>query len=442
MVRSGLHLGKKVIVPLIILLLMLSSLLYIYFFREEMLLWILVHLKPEKPYVSFSYLRKSRFSNVGEIEKANWIRLPVLWGDVEREEGRYDFSFLDLMIKNFQKDNRILLLTILPFADWDQDKCHDERYIAEIPAPPPRGTIRVKVGKPCDMNAYVRFLRALVERYDGDGKDDMPGLRYPIKYWEIMNEPGMQGKRKFDLKFFYGSPEEYLDVLKVSYQTIKQVDLDAIVLMGGMAGMDEEFVNFWSRIISKAKDYFDVVNIHSISTTEEREDLYLFKFREFLSSHGVKDKPIWITEAQFGDLFEAPKDLASMEKLLVRGTVFALANGAEKVFHVGNWYEFWKSESTQKVYETLVDKLDYFDSVKIIRQEYEETPEGIRTIVGQYKFMIGNHTVFVLWGNAPLPQELWGKVLKVTDIYGDEKVMNYTEVKLSDSPIYVEVLGD
>jgi len=96
----------------------------------------------------------------------------VLWGDVEQEEGYYDFTFLDLVVKNFQKDNRILLLTIMPFADWDQDKCHDERYVVEILLP--RRLVRVKVDKPCDMDAYVRFLRALVERYDGDDKDDMP----------------------------------------------------------------------------------------------------------------------------------------------------------------------------------------------------------------------------------------------------------------------------
>ena len=439
MVKKRIHISKRVIV-LLVLLIVLGIFLYISFLRRELLFWILVTLKPGKTVVDFSYLQKSRFSNIGEVEKANWMRIPVLWGNIEREEGKYDFFFLDLLVRNFQKDNRVLLITIMPFANWDQDKCHDDRYLTEIPIP--QGMAKIKVGKPCNMNAYINFLRALVERYDGDGRDDMPGLRYPIKYWEVMNEPGMQGKNIFNLKFFYGTPEEYLEILKVSYQTIKQVDPEAIVLMGGMAGMNKEFMDFWDKIMGEAKNYFDIANIHSINTNEEREDLYLTKFKEFLRSHGIEDKPIWITEAQYGDIFSPPEDLAAVEKLMVRSTVFAFANGAEKIFHIGNWYEFWKSESMQRVYETLVDKLDYFDSVEIIRQEYERTREGVKTIIGQYKFTVGERIIYVLWGQASLPQELRGKILRVTDIYGETKTVDYREVELSDSPIYVEIVGD
>ncbi|HID05674.1 MAG TPA: hypothetical protein EYP10_00850, partial [Armatimonadetes bacterium] len=38
------------------------------------------------------------------------------------------------------------------------------------------------------MDAYRAWIRALVERYDGDGKDDMPGLRYPILHYQVGNE--------------------------------------------------------------------------------------------------------------------------------------------------------------------------------------------------------------------------------------------------------------
>ncbi len=391
---------------------------------------------PQANKKSFSQLEKSHFSAVGKVQKANWIRFWVLWENVEKEKGKYDFSFVDAMVRNFQRDNRILLLTIFPFAKWDQDSCHGEEYLGTFPVP--WGEVKIKVGKPCNMSAYASFLSKLVERYDGDGIDDMPGLRYPVKYWEIMNEPAMQGDEP-NLKFFYGTPEEYLEILKVSYETIKQADPEAKVLMAGMAGMQQSFVQFWDKIMSEAKDYFDIANIHSISTTSEREDLFLFKFKEFLKKHGAKDKEIWITEVQYGELFSAPKDLQSVEKLLVRSTVFALANGASKIFHVGNWHEFWKVESTQRVYETLVSKIDYFDRVEILKQEYERTFEGVRTKIGQYKFVTGNRTVFVLWGNAKLPQEIKGKV-RVTDIYGNEKAMQASEIALSNEPIYVELL--
>ncbi|AEA47549.1 beta-galactosidase [Archaeoglobus veneficus] len=388
------------------------------------------------PSKSFQELEKSHFSRVGNVKNATWVRFWVTWQAVEPEEGKYDFSFVDEVVRHSQDENLCLLITVEPFANWDQDKCHGDEYWGKMPLP--SGKEKIKVGKPCDMEAYREFLRRLVERYDGDGVDDMPGLKYPIKYWEIMNEPDMQGKDPWDLKFFLGTPEDYLEILKVSYETIKEADPEAKVVMGGMSGMLDKFVEFWEPIIGEAANYFDIANIHTIDTNEEREDLYVLKFKRFLEKHGVKSKPIWITEVQYGGLEEPPEDISSIDRLLVRSSVFSIALGAEKLFYIDNWL-YWKSDSTQKAYETLVNKLSYFDSVEVLRQEYHETFEGAKTEVGQYKFSVGNKVIYVLWGNAPLPEEIKGTV-KVTNIYGNEKVMDASEIELSDSPVYVEVL--
>jgi len=387
---------------------------------------------------NFETLEKSHFSRVGNVKNAAWIRFWITWQAIEPEKGKYDFSFMDKVVRHFQDEGVCLLITIEPFANWDQDKCHGDEYWSRMPLP--GGEAEVKVGKPCNMDAYREFLRKLVERYDGDSVDDMPGLKYPIKYWEIMNEPGMQGKDPWDLKFFLGTPQEYLEILKVSYETIKEVDPEAKVVMGGMSAMMDKFVEFWEPIIGEAANYFDIANIHTIDTNEEREDLYVLKFKRFLEEHGVKNKPIWITEVQYGSLEEPPEDISSIDKLLVRSSVFSVALGAEKLFYIDNWLQYWKSYSTQKAYETLVNKLSYFDSVEVLRQEYRETFEGAKTEVGQYKFTVGDKVIYVLWGNAPLPEEIKGKV-KVTDIYGNEKVMDASEIELSDSPVYVEVLS-
>jgi len=92
---------------------------------------------------------------------------------------------------------RYALATIWPFADWDQANwggVSDTPLIFED---------RLGRGrrKPYDMDAYRRFVLALVERYDGDGKDDMPGLKYPIKYWEASNEPSHQSGPATFFKF-------------------------------------------------------------------------------------------------------------------------------------------------------------------------------------------------------------------------------------------------
>ena len=65
------------------------------------------------------------------------------------------------------------------------------------------------VPKPEYEDEYAAWVRGMVERYDKDGTDDMPGLRYPIRYYEI------------EVEFSSYTPEsadEYLDKLRIAYK--------------------------------------------------------------------------------------------------------------------------------------------------------------------------------------------------------------------------------
>ncbi len=388
----------------------------------------------------FLELEKTHFSRAGRTKNAYWDRWWVAWGGVEREKGVYDFRYYDAVVRRAGEEGVPLLITVLPFAEWDQDRCHGDEYLGKMPMP--EGKAVVKVGKPCSMEDYKEFLRALVERYDGDGVEDMPGLRYPVKYWEIMNEPAMQGRDPSGLKFFYGTPEEYLEILKASYSAIKEADPEAKVVMGGMAGMHEQFVEFWEPIMGEAGNYFDIANIHSIDTDERREDLFVLKFKRFLKKHGV-EKPIWVTEAQFGPLdFELGKRKLGeeeMNRLLVRATVLSLALGAEKIFFIS---DNWRHRSTFLTYETLVEKLNRFDSVEVVEQRYVENygkDASVTSVFGCYRFRVENRSIYVAWGEGRLSRCVEGKV-RVTDIYGGEKTADAGEVVLTATPVYVEVL--
>ncbi|HDP70600.1 MAG TPA: hypothetical protein ENN38_07345 [Actinobacteria bacterium] len=75
-----------------------------------------------------------------------------------------------------------------------------------------------------DEEAYKRFVRSAVERYDGDGIDDIVGLRVPIKYWQLDNEPP------------HGL-EDYAKFLKITYLATKEADPEAKVIIGGVPGL-------------------------------------------------------------------------------------------------------------------------------------------------------------------------------------------------------------
>lgn len=417
----------------------------------------------------------THLSKLAGEKNAYWMRgFPIVWNSIEKEKGKYDWKSVDEGLSgkdDYFSGETYHIAMIWPYANWDQKACHSgEKYKAT-------GHLKeagedIIMGAPCDFNAYANFVEKAVERYDGDGEDDMPGLKIPIKYWEIMNEPEMQGGNVGgageDLKFFVGSSQEYLEILKKSYAAIKKADSGSKVAHAGMAGMQQNFQDFWNPIFSGgAGSYFDIANIHTINTDQFREDMFVTKFKEYLAGFGIVGKPIWVTEVQFGDLMGKPKDVAGFEKLMARSSVFASSRGADRLFYIENW-TMWdnpdafkppkegekdkkepkpkidlSANSTHKVYKNLLTFLNSFDKVEVITEQLAQNQDsraremgGVSATVGQYKFTNGKKVFYVLWGNAPIPLELTGK-LNVTDIYGASQEIDATSIKLTDSPIFV-----
>ena len=399
----------------------------------------------EKPEIHLEYDENTLNSHFGFMHPMHLIELPNLgvfwqrphpgpfiWNEIEREPGKFDWSSTDEIVKQSQQYGINILATIWPFADWDQKNCNKKLSTFQYQEFPQLGKYR---GKPCDITAYQNFIETLVERYDGDGIDDMPGLLYPIKYWEVSNEPSMQD----DLIFFTGSPEDYYNILVATYNGVKNADSSSFVVLGGMAGLSSDMKEFWDRVFDMGADnYFDIANIHSIGT--DSEDAYALEYSTYLKENNIS-KPFWITEVE---LLANPLNLnnptsSDWAKIIVKIFVKAFAGGADKLFYIGleecpgdegswlikePWLRGVKKQAPYYAFQTMVNKIDYFDSVEKLDDD-------------QYKFTIDDKIVYVLWGSGDIPSEITGEVI-VTSINGDEQTLDASEVELSDSPIFLE----
>jgi hypothetical protein len=356
---------------------------------------------------------------------------PFIWGRIEKERGKYDWGEVDRYIQKAQHYGFAIVATIWPFAEWDQANW-GEAGSGGLVFEDELGRSR---RKPYNMDAYKSFVSALVERYDGDGEDDMPGLRFPIKHWEASNEPSMQ--QGFDT-FFNGSSEDYLEILKATYEAVKEADPEAKVLHAGMAGMEPWMVSFWEPIFEKGSQYFDIANIHSIGASEE---LNVPQFKELLAEYGI-DKPIWVTEAQHRTgMTIYGKNVSPEEhaRILVKSYVLSFALGVDKIFYTS--------------FKAFPFDPDEFQQSALINAEGEKRPAyyALRTLIsklgaftsaeklgeGQYKFAVGERIVYVLWGTGKIPEEITGEVL-VTDIYGKEVRADASTITLTQSPIFIE----
>ena len=288
---------------------------------------------------------------------------PFVWGRIETSSGVFNWDECDKEVERSQKYGVNVLATVWPFADWDQSSCHTKLSNAGALIFGELGDYRQK---PCDMSAYQNFITKLVERYDGDGVDDMPGLVVPIKYWEVSNEPSMQNEW---LTFFIGPAENYYDILKATYQSVKSADDSAVVVQGGMAGVFVDHTEFWDYVIDLGgSDYFDIANIHSINS--DSEAINSPEFKQYLDQHGI-DKSFWVTEVEIGSMDEEKNGESQDDNsdLLITNVIQAFEGGADKIFLPGimnpSTFKDEKPGLVNSYYATqvLAGKLNYFNSI-------------------------------------------------------------------------------
>ena len=304
----------------------------------------------------FGFLRNVSDIDQEKIEEtgATWLRPNFgyfVWGVMQKDENAsIDFSKTDEVIYNAQKHGLHLLITLFPFADWDQKTSGERCKVSanDEMLPRKKGDFETEglTYYRCNPNnwmAYEKWLTAVVERYDGDGKEDMPGLETPIHYYEIGNEPDLTKDPRSEggMVFYLDSPEHYAELLQKSYTTIKTADNKTQVLIAGAAGVQPEFQKFWERVFSTPKiaDFFDIANIHCISVpSQDREipesisagDLNVSSYKKLLSNYKII-KPIWVTEAENIQ----GNDVQANVKRLDASVANALKNGAEKIFFTG-----------------------------------------------------------------------------------------------------------
>ncbi len=168
--------------------------------------------------------------------------------------------------------------------------------------------------KAAQLDEFSAFMKALVERYDGDGINDAPGSPV-VLYWELYNEPdsnSIVSDPKFLPPVGWGNhAEEYANMLETIYPEIKIANPQAKVVFGGIAydwfeSNGGKFVkSFFTDVLDAGGgNFFDVMNFHSypafypVWTTNQGPGLYekAAAIRSVLAEYEL-DVPLIVTEA-------------------------------------------------------------------------------------------------------------------------------------------------
>jgi len=223
---------------------------------------------------------------------------------------------------------------------------------------------------PIDEQKYAAFVKATVERYDGDGIDDMPGLTNPITYWQVGNEPR-------------SATTGFADLQRITYTAIKDACPDCTVLIGGVPGMPpaDVFIDGFDKdykpiLDALAGKYVDVLDFHwyGSATGDYRGAKQVYDhIRAVLQADGFPaDLPVWITEmgAYSGDPapviagIDFPAQTERQQALdYFKRFVYPLSFGVKKIFPAFGLMEGFKFDGSYFDYTGLIyDGVDSGDA--------------------------------------------------------------------------------
>lgn len=220
-----------------------------------------------------------------------------MWKFLEPEQGVYNWKPLDDLVVEYQKAGfRGIQLLISAESSW-----------ASI-SPPTLVNTGNTLPKDEFKDDYVAYVKAFVERYDGDGIDDVPGLLYPVHHYGL--------EREFT-GYWPSDADDYIQLAELAYPAIHEADPEAEVILNAILMVDvfdgdpapaelERRLTTPQKGIRKsvpeiqkilaACEYYDIIDFHSLGDYVEIIPTTAW-LREQLEFYDCDPKPIWIGDA-------------------------------------------------------------------------------------------------------------------------------------------------
>lgn len=220
----------------------------------------------------------------------------VQWGEMQSgPNAPIVFTKFDWFVSEFQRAGFTeLTVSLKPHSGWGSKAVGRLRSTNAAPKPEYR-------------DHFSRWVEAVVERYDGDGVNDMPGLRWPVRHVEIGNEFSSYEPEPVD---------EYLDLLKLAYEAAHRafpaVQVGHAAFLLTPVNMDvadpKDYDTVWrtTRIVDKTHgladirkvldhpELFDVINLHNLGDPYEIE--HLMRWVKYETGRRGYTKPVIISD--------------------------------------------------------------------------------------------------------------------------------------------------
>lgn len=163
-----------------------------------------------------------------------WVNFArVNWGELEPNAPKngqhlYKWDPLDEAVRQWQQFGVHIMMSLRFVNRWANGKPTGEQftYLSGPFAFVPKG-IGDYLPTPDHQQNLRDYIHALVERYDGDGINDMPGLLFPVLHYQVCNEA-------YNELFWAGTVEEYGLHLKEVAHAARRANPNVKIILSGV----------------------------------------------------------------------------------------------------------------------------------------------------------------------------------------------------------------
>lgn len=252
-----------------------------------------------------------------------WLRCDFAWFDLEYNRGAWNFTGTDRLVDEAEARGISILGILGTSPPWANG---GNRW--NFP--------------PTDMGAWRNYVRTVVSRYRG---------RVPA--WEIWNEENIHA-------FWQPAPDytAYVNLLAAASQEIRAADPSATIVMGGVAGLDPNYLNKCLQLGAAA--YVDAIAYHPYAETigeegQPPEATYWPKERlcrlivdwvhNLVAKYSSRRLQVWVTEVGWTTCAGVPPGVDEMTQAsyLLRTMINYAGTDVERVIWF-NLRDTWESE--------------------------------------------------------------------------------------------------
>jgi hypothetical protein len=237
----------------------------------------------------------------------------VIWADIEKIKGQWDFSKLDAIVDLAVKNNLEITMTLGQTPGWASKK-KNVYY--------PYGRTDILTSVPDDIGDWENYLRVIGGRYKGR-----------IRYWEVWNEPD-------HLYFYSGTKKELAALTRSAWTILKSIDPENKIISPSITALPGSIGWLQGYLSAGAVNYVDIIGYHYYTLSwippEAIRD-HLANIKSMMKSLKIGNKPIWTTEA--GISFDKISDKVFVS-YIARMYIIQKFYGSERFF----WYAMDNSE--------------------------------------------------------------------------------------------------